>query len=159
MKLNLIDKVFIFIQGNVYLSLQMFFISYKSKTTSFWISLSLKSQLVSSVSVSESHLFSRCNSSSICLSILIHIYYINTILLSLSLSSCFQAGCDAFCLCLSTECRVMKGAKGQRGSAKSPGPIKRSKSPAESSESSDISPHRVVLSEPETAKQTDLTFV
>lgn len=40
MKLNLIDKIFIFIQGNVYLSLQMFFISYKSKTTSFWISLS-----------------------------------------------------------------------------------------------------------------------
>lgn len=34
----------------------------------------------------------------------------------------------------STECRVMKGAKGQRGSAKSPGQIKRSKSPAESSE-------------------------
>lgn len=53
----------------------------------------------------------------------------------------------------------MKGAKGQRGSAKSPGPIKRSKSPAESSESSDISTHHVALSEPETAKQTGLTFV
>lgn len=53
----------------------------------------------------------------------------------------------------------MKGAKGQRGSAKSPGPIKRSKSPAESSESSDISPHHVALSGPETAKQADLTFV
>lgn len=34
---------------------------------------------------------------------------------------------------LSTECRLMKGAKAQRGSVKSPGPIKRSKSP-ESSE-------------------------
>uniref|UniRef100_A0A3Q3A9Q8 Doublecortin n=2 Tax=Kryptolebias marmoratus TaxID=37003 RepID=A0A3Q3A9Q8_KRYMA len=30
------------------------------------------------------------------------------------------------------ECRLMKGAKAQRGSVKSPGPIKRSKSPAES---------------------------
>lgn len=39
-----------------------------------------------------------------------------------------------------TECRVMKGPKAQRGSAKSPGQIKRSKSPAESSESIIISP-------------------
>ncbi|KAI3373600.1 hypothetical protein L3Q82_022195 [Scortum barcoo] len=38
------------------------------------------------------------------------------------------------------ECRVMKGPKPQRGSAKSPGPIKRSKSPAESSEPIIISP-------------------
>lgn len=40
---------------------------------------------------------------------------------------------DVVFVLLSTECRVMKGAKAQRG-AKSPGPIKRSKSPAESSE-------------------------
>ena len=41
---------------------------------------------------------------------------------------------------LSTECRVMKGAKAQRGSVKSPGPIRRIKSPAESSEPIIISP-------------------
>lgn len=40
----------------------------------------------------------------------------------------------AFIFSLFTECRVMKGPKAQRGSAKSPGPIKRCKSPAESSE-------------------------
>lgn len=34
-----------------------------------------------------------------------------------------------------TECRMMKAPKGQRGSAKSPIQIMRSKSPAESSES------------------------
>lgn len=45
-----------------------------------------------------------------------------------------------FSLPLSTECRVMKGPKAQRGSAKSPGPIKRSKSPAESSEPDTMSP-------------------
>lgn len=39
-----------------------------------------------------------------------------------------------FIFSLFTECRVMKGPKAQRGSAKSPGPIKRCKSPAESSE-------------------------
>ncbi|XP_066515243.1 neuronal migration protein doublecortin-like, partial [Hoplias malabaricus] len=32
----------------------------------------------------------------------------------------------------SEECRVMKAGKGQRVSAKSPGPVRRSKSPAES---------------------------
>lgn len=39
-----------------------------------------------------------------------------------------------FCVFPITECRVMKGPKAQRGSAKSPGPIRRCKSPAESSE-------------------------
>lgn len=45
-----------------------------------------------------------------------------------------------FFFSLFTECRVMKGPKAQRGSAKSPGPIKRCKSPAESSEPDTMSP-------------------
>lgn len=57
----------------------------------------------------------------------------------------------------STECRVMKGPKAQRGSAKSPGPIKRSKSPAESSEPIIISPNAVTLPV-ETRAETSLTL-
>lgn len=48
--------------------------------------------------------------------------------------------CGVFFFSLFTECRVMKGPKAQRGSAKSPGPIKRCKSPAESSEPDTMSP-------------------